>query len=70
MAERLCSSTAVLSSPDFDDPIPVKEFQKNLTRLIKRASRDEVYWSNLLNPRFELYNHLIRDLHSIDLAGV
>ena len=40
----------VFSSAEFDLPIPVKEFQKNLSRLVRRASFDIDDWDHLYNP--------------------
>ena len=63
-------SSSVFCSDEYEDPIPVKEFQKNLNRLIKLASTTEQYWSNLLSPRFELYNHLVRDFREVDFQSL
>ena len=52
-------------SQEYDQPIPVKEFQRNLTKLLRLSSHVEVFWPNLFNPRFELHNHLIRDFHNV-----
>ena len=43
----------------------VKEFQKNLNRFIKLVSITEELWANLLSPRYELYNHLVRDFRDL-----
>ena len=59
---------AVFESSEFDQPIPVKEFQRNLNNLLKFVSRIEVYWANMLSPRFELHNHLIRDFHHVSYS--
>ena len=59
---------AVFESSEFDQPIPVKEFQRNLNNLLKFVSRIEVYWANMFSPRFELYNHLIRDFHHVSYS--
>ena len=47
----------VFSSAEFDLPIPVKEFQKNLSRLVRRASFDIDDWDHLYNPRLPLSSH-------------
>ena len=56
----------VFQSVEYQWPIPVKEFQGNLNKLLKLCSIDEVYWANLFSPRFELHNHLLRDYRNVD----
>ena len=55
----------VFHSHDYDDMIPVKEFQKNLSRLLKFVSTVAVFWSNLYNPRIDLYNHMLKDYRNV-----
>ena len=59
---------AVFESSEFDQPIPVKEFQRNLNNLLKFVGRIEVYWANMSSARFELHNHLIRGFHQVSYS--
>ena len=43
------------------DLIPVKEFQKDLSRLLKFVSSVDGLWPNLYNPRLEPYNRIAND---------
>ena len=56
----------VFTSSEFEQPIPVKEFQKNLSRLVRRASFDIEDWDHLFNPRLPLSSHSLLQFRRID----
>ena len=56
---------SVFTSPEYDNIIPVNEFQKNLNRLLKFVSCVDACWESLFNPRVEIYNHMIRDFQHV-----
>ena len=56
----------VFVSEDFECPIPVKEFQKNLNKLVKLASHDVDNWHLLFSPRLPLFDHLIRGFQHVN----
>ena len=59
----------VFHDPDYDVPIPVSNFQSNLTKLLKIASLKIRHWNELLSPRCALYNHVLNDFrHLTDLS--
>ena len=56
----------VFYDPEFDVPIPVSNFQKNLTRLIKLASENVDHWYEVFSPRVALYNHVLKQFRNVN----
>ena len=58
--------SVVFHSVDFDSPIPVKEFQKNLNNLVKYVSHDLVTWEFMYSPRCPLHCHSLHNFRNLD----
>ena len=58
--------SVVFHSVEFDSPILVKEFQKNLNNLVKYISNDLDSWEFLYSPRFPLHSHSLHSFRNLD----
>ena len=58
--------SVVFHSVEFDSPIPVKEFQKNLNNLVKYVSHDLDTWEFMYSPRFPLHCHSLINFRNLD----
>ena len=55
----------VFLDPEYDVPIPVSTFQKNLNTLLKVACMHVDNWSEIFSPRVSLYNHVLKVFSSL-----
>ena len=55
----------VLDVGDYDGPIPVVNFQRNLTQLLKLASHETERWEEIFSPRYALLGHVLKDFRSV-----
>ena len=56
----------VFHSVEFESPIPVKEFQKNLNNLVKHISHGLDTWEFVYSPRFPLHCHCLHSFRNLD----